>query len=256
MYTDDKIYFDNPSSAISLNKVSQNWVDLGVATYGSGIDVTRGRSLRAQFRVTTAPTNTVGWVQIQLVATSNVTIFDKNYIGITSNTGASAVFTFVGHGLNTGLAVRFTSFTGATGVTAERIYYARYASADTFSLHTSYAGAAADTGRVDPATAMSAGVMKVEPLCVASSGILDAAALTLGTTIDLKFNPPPKYNVDFAVTGDADKTIVQYEGNGYGARFIVARYITGGTVAGLQFTSYILLDAQDGHKHHPSGFTV
>lgn len=264
MYTDDKLYFDGPtaSTTIAGNNYSQNWIDLGtLAAYGGGIDLPRGRSLRTLFTVKTAPTTSTGWVQIQLVLNSNIVPLSKTYTGITSNTGAGAVFTFTGHALYNGMPIRFTSFSGGTGVTAERIYYARYTTDNTFTIHTTYAGATAanaTTNVVEPSVAMSAGAMRIEPPCVASSGILDAAALTVGTTIELKFNPPPKYHVDFDATAGAvaDKKIVQYEGTAFNARYISARYVVGGTIAGLEFNAPIILDAQEGHKHHASGFTV
>lgn len=65
----------------------------------------------------------------------------------TSYNTTTDVVTLSNHGLQTGLAVVAQATT--SGLTSGTTYYARYISSSTFSLHTSAAGAAADTGKVD-----------------------------------------------------------------------------------------------------------
>ena len=63
---------------------------------------------------------------------------------------ATDICTAAAHGLTTGQPVRVTSTTTLpAGLTAGVTYYAHWLSADTFTLHTTNAGAVADTGVVD-----------------------------------------------------------------------------------------------------------
>ena len=75
--------------------------------------------------------------------------WSTNPITITSFNNSTNVFTSASHGFTTGQAVRYLSSTPITGLINGAWYWVRSASATTFTLHWTKAGANANTGAVD-----------------------------------------------------------------------------------------------------------
>lgn len=181
--------------------------------------------------------------------------------GLTATVANPSVVTIANHNLPIGTAIYFSGGSGGTGVATNTIYYIRPTGANTFTLHTTRAGALTNTAGVNhTTTAFTSGVAVFTPFVHASTGPIPLFSMKAGNRFVVRTQP-------WALTESGEQILASGQtypqGIGIGSndslvpgRYLALQYIPSATITAGALNANLCLQAQNSRRYMPSASKI